>query len=95
MGNESNSNSKESNSNSSWKDAMTSAMIYDRGGLTMTQTGNNYLNGVGGYIMKNSSKESNENWEKARQMAEKENAIEEFEKKKRNGMIICLMKCLV
>ena len=73
----------ESNSNSSWRDATTSAMCYDRGGLTMTQTDNVYLNAVGGYIMKKSTGQSEENWEKARQMAEKEGALEEFEQKKK------------
>ena len=74
----------ESNSSSSWRDATVSAMTYDRANLNMTQTGNNYLNGVGGYIMKKSISKSQENWERARQMAEKEGALEEFEKKKAN-----------
>ena len=49
----------------------------------MTQTDNVYLNAVGGYIMKKSTGQSEENWEKARQKAKEEGALEEFEQKKK------------
>ena len=42
------------------------------------------MNAIGGFVWLKSINKSKENWERARQMAEKEGALEEFEKKKAN-----------
>ena len=73
----------ESNNNS-WRNATFSAMSYDRGRLTMTQTGNPYVNAAGSYYFKKGMSKSEENWEKARQLAEKQGELEEFEKKRKD-----------
>ena len=76
-------NSKDSSSDRGWKDAYVSAMLCDRGRLTMTQTGNPYFDAIGGTMFKNTFDESNRQWERARELAERQGAKEEFERKKK------------
>ena len=68
----------------SWKDHMTAAMAYDIGRYQCSNTGNKIIDAIGGYLYKKSNNESEKNWEKARQSAEKEGASKEFESKKKD-----------
>ena len=61
-----------------WRKSTLSAMTYDQGRNMCSSTGNPILDVVGGRL--GSVEESNQNWKRARELAERDGALEEFEK---------------
>ena len=57
-------------------------MTYDRGRLTLGNTGNKFLNVLGGAAILKTNEESKRLWEEAGKLAEKEGALAEPKKKK-------------